>query len=61
MIHCIHRREQNRILTTALSLYILVTTGSAAKFGYVIVMSIIPMLILGPISGVITDNLNRKK
>ncbi|QSX05341.1 MFS transporter [Sedimentibacter sp. zth1] len=45
----------------ALSLYVLKITGSATKFASVLSITIIPKLILGPIAGVFTDWLDRKK
>lgn len=51
----------DNIQSFALSLYVLKTTGSAARFGSVLVLSFIPELIIGPIAGVFTDWLDRKK
>lgn len=48
-------------LEFALSLYILTITGSAVKFAFLLSISAIPPIILGPISGVFVDWLNRKK
>ncbi|URZ04640.1 MFS transporter [Clostridium felsineum] len=45
----------------ALSLYTLKITGSSIKFASVIIISIIPYLIISPISGVIVDKFDRKK
>lgn len=45
----------------ALSLYVLKITGSAAKFASVLALAFIPQIILGPISGVFVDWLDRKK
>jgi len=45
----------------ALSLYVLKITGSATKFASVLAVTLIPQLILGPIAGVFTDWLDRKK
>lgn len=45
----------------ALSLYVLKITGSSTKFASVLAISIIPQLILGPISGVFADWCDRKK
>lgn len=50
-----------QMLEFALSLYVLKTTGSATKFASVLAISLIPMLILGPIGGVLVDWFNRKK
>lgn len=45
----------------ALSLYVLKITGSAAKFASVLALGFIPQIILGPVSGVFVDRLDRKK
>ncbi len=45
----------------ALSLYVLDKTGSGTKFASVIAMAIIPRIILGPVAGIITDRISRKK
>ena len=45
----------------ALSLYVLKTTGSAARFASVLAITIVPQLFLGPIAGVLADWLDRKK
>jgi len=45
----------------ALSLYVLKTTGSAAKFASVLAVTIVPQLLLGPIAGVLADWFDRKK
>ncbi|WOO36020.1 MFS transporter [Anaerocolumna sp. AGMB13020] len=45
----------------ALSLYVLSITGSGGKFASVLAVSVIPKLILGPVSGVFIDRINRKK
>lgn len=45
----------------ALSLFVLATTGSAAKFASILAVSLIPQLILGPIAGVFVDWFYRKK
>lgn len=45
----------------ALSLYVFKITGSAAKFATVLMVTIIPQLILGPMAGVFVDWLDRKK
>ena len=44
----------------ALSLFVLGTTGSAAKFASIIAISIIPQIIVGPFAGVIVDWFYRK-
>ncbi|WP_251862416.1 MFS transporter [Clostridium sp. Marseille-Q2269] len=48
-------------LEFSLCLYVLKITGSAAKFASVLAISIIPTLILTPISGVLVDWSDRKK
>ena len=45
----------------ALSLYVFKITGSASKFATVLMVTIIPQLILGPMAGVFVDWLDRKK
>lgn len=45
----------------ALSLYVFKITGSAAKFATMLMVTIIPQVILGPIAGVFADWLDRKK
>ena len=45
----------------SLSLYVLKTTGSAAKFASVLAVTIVPQLLLGPIAGVLADWFDRKK
>lgn len=47
-------------LNFALSLYILITTGSAIKFAFLLSISAIPPIIISPISGVIVDRINKK-
>ena len=44
----------------ALSLFVLSTTGSATKFASILAVSLVPGLILSPISGVIVDWFYRK-
>jgi MFS family permease len=51
----------DRFLTIALALYILSTTGSAAKYATVIALGFVPLLVLGPIAGSIVDRIDRKK
>lgn len=46
---------------TALSLYVLDTTQSSAKFATVLALASLPRLILGPFCGVISDWVDRKK
>lgn len=45
----------------ALSLFVLATTGSAAKFASILAIAMIPQLILGPFAGVFVDWFYRKK
>lgn len=45
---------------TALSLYVLDTTQSSAKFATVLALASLPRLILGPFCGVISDWVDRK-
>ncbi|WP_055070533.1 MFS transporter [Clostridium massiliamazoniense] len=47
-------------LNFALSLYVLVITGSAIKFAFLLSISAIPPIIISPISGVLVDRLNKK-
>lgn len=51
----------SRMQSFALSLYVLNTTGSAAKFASILSITFIPELILGPIAGVFADWFDRKK
>lgn len=50
-----------RIYAFAMSLYILKVTKSGLNFSISILLSTIPILIFGPIGGVIADRLDRKK
>ena len=50
----------NAILRFALPLYLLNETGSAALFGIVSACAFIPMIILGPIGGIIADRVNKR-
>ncbi len=50
----------NAILRFALPLYLLNETGSAALFGIVSACAFIPMIILGPIGGMIADRVNKR-
>lgn len=45
----------------ALALYVLKTTGSAAKFASIMAIALLPQLILGPFAGVFVDWFDRKK
>lgn len=49
------------IYSFAMSLYILQATSSALNFSLTLALSTIPRVIMGPISGVISDKVNRKK
>lgn len=50
----------NAILRFALPLYILDKTGSAATFGLVLSISIIPVILFSPIGGILSDRVNRR-
>lgn len=49
------------IYSFAIALYILDKTGSGLNFSLTIVLSTLPMVILGPISGIVADRIDRKK
>ncbi|MCW1238455.1 MFS transporter [Bacillus pretiosus] len=49
------------IYTFAMGLYILKLTGSGLNFAITIALGTLPRVILGPISGVVTDRFDRKK
>ncbi|MGN0733028.1 MAG: MFS transporter, partial [Emergencia sp.] len=49
----------NGILRFALPLYLLNETGSAALFGVVTACAFIPMIVLGPIGGILADRVNK--
>ena len=51
----------NSILRFSLSLYVLDVTGSAAVFGTILAVSMIPTVILSPIGGVLADRLPKQK
>lgn len=51
----------SKMQSFALALYVLNITGSASKFATILSLSFVPELIIGPISGVIVDWVNRKK
>ena len=51
----------NAILRFALSLYVLSLTGSAAVFGGILALSMIPTVLLSPIGGVLADRLPRQR
>ncbi|KOP71841.1 MFS transporter [Cytobacillus solani] len=50
----------NSILRFSLSLYILDVTGSAAAFGSILAVSMIPTILLSPFGGVLADRVNRR-
>lgn len=51
----------SNIYQFAISLYILKVTGSALSFGLSFALGVLPRVIFGPISGVMTDRFNRKR
>lgn len=51
----------NSILRFSLSLYVLDVTGSAAVFGTILAVSMIPTLVLSPFGGVLADRLPKQK
>lgn len=50
----------NAILRFALSLYVLDTTGSAAIFGGILAVSMIPTVLISPLGGLLADRVNRR-
>ncbi|MEG0379236.1 MAG: MFS transporter, partial [Eubacterium sp.] len=50
----------NAILRFALPLYLLTLTGSAAVFGTIMAISMVPMALLSPIGGIVADRVNRR-
>lgn len=48
-------------LSVALALYVLKLTGSASKFAYVMMISTIPKMLLGPVAGSLVDSFDRRK
>lgn len=50
----------NAIVRFALSLYILDKTGSAAIFGSILAVSMIPTILISPVGGMIADRVNRR-
>ena len=50
----------NAILRFALPLHLLKITGSAAVFGSVMALSILPMIVLMPVGGVLADRVNKR-
>lgn len=51
----------NAVLRFALSLYVLSLTGSAAVFGGILALAMIPTVLLSPIGGVLADRMPRQK
>ena len=51
----------NAILRFALSLHVLETTGSAAAFGGISALAMVPALIFGPLGGVLADRTPRQR
>ena len=51
----------NAILRFSLSLYVLEVTGSAAVFGTILAVSMIPTVLLTPFGGVLADRLPKQK
>lgn len=51
----------NAILRFALSLYVLDTTGSAAAFGGILAVSMVPTVLCSPLGGVLADRVPRQK
>ena len=51
----------NAILRFSLSLYVLEVTGSAAVFGTILSVSMIPTVLLSPFGGVLADRLPKQK
>lgn len=50
----------NTILRFALNVYVLELTGSAAIFGTVSALSIIPSVLLSPLGGILSDRVNKR-
>lgn len=50
----------NSILRFSLSLYVLDLTGSAAVFGGILALSMIPTVVLSPLGGLLADRVNRR-
>ncbi|WP_058486463.1 MFS transporter [Defluviitalea phaphyphila] len=51
----------SKIYSFAISLYVLKTTGSGTTFALSLVISTLPAVIFGPIAGVISDKIDRKR
>ena len=51
----------NAIQRFSMSLYLLEFTGSTATFSTILAISTIPYIVFAPISGRLSDNINRKK
>lgn len=51
----------NAILRFALSLHVLALTGSAAVFGSILALSMIPTVLLSPVGGILADRFPRQR
>jgi len=51
----------SRIYSFAISLYVLKTTGSGTTFALSLVIGTLPTVIFGPVAGVMSDKIDRKK
>ena len=51
----------NAILRFALSLHVLALTGSAAVFGGILALSMVPTALLSPLGGILADRLPRAR
>ena len=51
----------NAMLRFALSLYVLDETGSAAAFGSMLAVSLIPTVLLSPVGGLLADRVSKQK
>ena len=51
----------NAILRFALSLHVLDTTGSAAAFGGILAVSMVPTILCSPLGGVLADRVPRQR
>ena len=51
----------NAVLRFALSLYVLSLTGSAAVFGGILAVAMVPTVLLSPIGGVLADRMPRQR
>lgn len=50
----------NYTLKFALSMYVLEKTGSAAIFGTILAVAVVPTVLLSPVGGVLADRMNRR-